>query len=109
MGTRLVAEPLPLTLRAYRRLSSAATPLAPLVLARRLKRGKEDPRRIAERRGEAAVERPAGPLIWTHGASVGEMLAVIPLVESLRDYDLRAAIADAAAATERDPTQPTRS
>jgi len=79
-----VAEPLPLTLRAYRRLSSAATPLASLLLARRLKRGKEDPRRIAERRGEAAVERPGGPLIWTHGASVGEMLAVMPLVESLR-------------------------
>jgi 3-deoxy-D-manno-octulosonic-acid transferase len=79
-----VVEPLPLTLRAYRRLSSAVTPLAPLVLARRLKRGKEDPRRLAERRGEAAVERPAGPLIWTHGASVGEMLAVMPLVESLR-------------------------
>jgi 3-deoxy-D-manno-octulosonic-acid transferase len=79
-----VAESLPLTLRVYRRLSAAATPLAPLLLSRRLKRGKEDPRRLAERRGEAAVERPAGPLIWTHGASVGEMLAVMPLVESLR-------------------------
>jgi 3-deoxy-D-manno-octulosonic-acid transferase len=79
-----VAEPLPLTLRAYRRLSAAATPLAPLLLARRLKRGKEDPRRLAERRGEAAVERPPGPLIWAHGASVGEILAVMPLVECLR-------------------------
>jgi 3-deoxy-D-manno-octulosonic-acid transferase len=79
-----VAEPLPLTLRAYRRLSAAATPLAPLLLARRLKRGKEDPRRLPERRGEAAVERPPGPLIWAHGASVGEILAVMPLVECLR-------------------------
>jgi 3-deoxy-D-manno-octulosonic-acid transferase len=84
VGTRLVAERLPLTLRAYRRLSAAATPLAPLVLARRLKRGKEDARRIAERRGETGIERPSGPLIWAHGASVGEILALIPLVESLR-------------------------
>jgi len=79
-----VAERLPLTLRAYQRLSAAATPLAPLVLARRMKRGKEDPRRLGERRGEPAFERPPGPLIWAHGASVGEILAVMPLMESLR-------------------------
>jgi len=84
VGTRLVAERLPLTLRAYRRVAAAATPLAPLLLARRLRRGKEDPARIAERRGETALERPSGPLIWAHGASVGEILAVMPLVQSLR-------------------------
>src|SRR5438552_12792505 len=79
-----VPERLPLTLRTYRRLAAAATPFAPMLLARRLKRGKEHPERLAERRGEAAVARPQGPLIWTHGASVGEMLAMIPLVERLR-------------------------
>jgi len=79
-----VTERLPLTLRAYRRLAAAATPFAPIVLARRLKRGKEHPERLPERRGESAVARPQGPLIWAHGASVGEMVAVIPLVERLR-------------------------
>jgi 3-deoxy-D-manno-octulosonic-acid transferase len=80
----LVAERLPLTLRGYRRLASAATPLTSILLAKRLKRGKEHPARIGERRGETAVPRPAGPLIWTHGASVGEMLSLMPLIEWLR-------------------------
>ena len=79
-----VAERLPWTLRAYRGFAGMATPLSRLVLARRLRRGKEHPQRLAERRGESAIARPPGPLIWAHGASVGEMLAVIPLVEGLR-------------------------
>ena len=79
-----VAERLPWTLRAYRRFASVATPLARLVLARRLARGKEHPQRLSERRGESAIARPPGPLVWVHGASVGEMLAVLPLVERIR-------------------------
>ncbi len=58
--------------------------MAPQVLARRLYRGKEHPERLPERRGEATLQRPAGPLIWVHGASVGEMLAAVPLIERLR-------------------------
>ena len=66
---------LPTSLAAYRLLTRAATPLAQQLLAYRLSHGKEHPVRIPERRGESKVARPAGPLIWIHGASVGEMTA----------------------------------
>ena len=38
-----MANALPMTLRVYRRLSSVAVPLAPALIKRRLKQGKEDP------------------------------------------------------------------
>ena len=79
-----MAERLPLTLRSYRQLIRIATPLAPFVLAGRLRRGKEHPGRIGERRGETQAKRPSGALIWAHGASVGEMLALTPLLEHVR-------------------------
>jgi 3-deoxy-D-manno-octulosonic-acid transferase len=79
-----LAERLPLTLRAYTLLTAAAGPFVHHVLDRRLARGKEDPQRMAERRGETAAARPAGRVIWVHGASVGELTAVIPLIERLR-------------------------
>ncbi|MFN3351010.1 3-deoxy-D-manno-octulosonic acid transferase [Pseudorhodoplanes sp.] len=84
-----MAERLPMTLRAYRRAMSAATPLAGLWLKRRLRRGKEDEERLAERHGESTLDRPTGPLVWLHGASVGELNAVFPLIERLRTQDIR--------------------
>jgi 3-deoxy-D-manno-octulosonic-acid transferase len=78
-----MAETLPVTLQAYRWLTAAATPLAPLLFSHRLRRGKENPARVTERRGETNVKRPSGPLIWMHGASVGELNAVLPLIERM--------------------------
>jgi 3-deoxy-D-manno-octulosonic-acid transferase len=74
---------LPLGLYAWRWLGIAMTPLAPLLLRQRAARGKEDPARMAERLGQASIARPLGQLIWIHGASVGESLAALPLIERL--------------------------
>lgn len=84
-----MASDLPFVLRAYQRLSAAATPLAGLLARRRLKRGKEDQARVGERCGISTIARPEGPLIWIHGASVGEVLAVSALVERLRAMNIR--------------------
>jgi len=78
-----------MTLRFYRRLSAAAVPLAPALIKRRLKQGKEDPARVGERRGMSQGVRPNGPLVWIHGASVGEVLAAAALIERLRALNIR--------------------
>ena len=84
-----MADSLPMTLRVYRKLSFAMVPLAPAVIRSRLRQGKEDPERVGERRGLSLDARPHGPLVWIHGASVGEVLAAAGLIERLRALNLR--------------------
>lgn len=74
-----------LLIGAYRLATAALTPFAPLVLAWRRRSGREDPARARERMGSPAIKRPAGRLAWVHGASVGEGIALLPLMVRLRE------------------------
>ena len=68
----------------YALLGRLAAPLVHRYLRRRLAQGREEAGRLGERLGEAGVARPAGPLVWIHGASVGEAQSALPLIERLR-------------------------
>jgi 3-deoxy-D-manno-octulosonic-acid transferase len=72
-----------MALALYRGLTTAAEPLIRYYLTRRRDAGKEDAERLHERFGEASCPRPSGALAWVHGASVGEAVSALALIERM--------------------------
>ncbi len=69
--------------RLYRAITTGGLPLVELLLQHRTMRGKEETARVDERRGDPSVERPRGPLVWIHAASIGEAQSVLVLIERI--------------------------
>lgn len=68
----------------YRILQIILSPLLTVYLAGRFIAGKEDKKRFKERLGFASLKKDKSQkLIWIHCASVGESLAVLPIIKRL--------------------------
>ena len=74
-----------LALTAYLAASRAIPLVAPMLLRRRLARGKELPDRWQEKLGQPTQPRPDGPLIWLHAVGLGETLALRGLIAAMAE------------------------
>ena len=76
-------------LRIWRFCGFLLAPLASVLALWRLLRGQEEGARLGERFGRTSRPRPAGRLVWLHGASIGEVVALLSLARRLLREDAR--------------------
>jgi 3-deoxy-D-manno-octulosonic-acid transferase len=70
-------------LTVYRLLINLVLLISPLIILFRIFKKKEDLNRFKEKFCFFSKKRTKGKLVWFHGASVGEILSAIPLIERL--------------------------
>ena len=71
----------------YTLMTIILSPIIFILIVVRILRKKEDLSRLNERLGWSKKKRPEGRLIWLHGASVGECLSMMPLINEILRRD----------------------
>ena len=71
----------------YRFLTNLILILSPFIIIFRILKKKECPKRFREKLCLFTKKRNNGNLVWFHGASVGELNSIVPILEKLEKYD----------------------